>query len=193
MANTDAPRGFQPRRNTDSSYYSGSTNPYPIASGYATAIYSGDLVKLVSGKINKAAAGDQVIGVAAGFKFLASTLGNGAAAYWPASQATIDGNDAQVLVYDDPDVLFEAQFTNSASVPALADVNKYFNLIDAGGNTMWGTSGEGVDYTTITTTVGSGQVQFIEFAPDKSNDTAAAYSRGVFRITKHSRLSASAV
>lgn len=192
MPNVDSPKGFQPRRNVDSSVYNAPVNPYPIASGYNTAIYNGDLVKLVNGKIQKAGTTDQVIGVANGFKFLTTSLGTGAAPYWPANTTTIDGNDGVVMVYDDPDTLFECQFTNSTSTPSLADVNSYFNMIDAGGNTGTGLSGEGVNYASITTTVASGQVQFLWFAPDKNNDLTGAYSRGTFRITKHARLSASA-
>jgi hypothetical protein len=60
--------------------------------------------------------------------------------------------DVSVQVIDDPNVLFEAQFGNSTSVPAFADQGATFNLYDAGGNTSFATSGEGVDYTTLNTT-----------------------------------------
>jgi hypothetical protein len=64
-------------------------------------------------------------------------------------------------------------------------VGKFFNHIDLGGNTSSGLSGEGIDYTTATTTATSGVWRFIGFVKRPDNDTTSAYSRGLFVPTKH--------
>ena len=187
MANINTPLGFKPNRSADGRDFNEATNTYPIASGYGTSIFVGDAVKLVSGKIQKAAPGDQIVGVAAGFKWIqASGLPSYAFfSYWPAGTATFAGQDGEVLVIDDPNLMFEAVFTNSTSVPSQADVGSFFNHIDVGGNPSSGLSGEGIDYTTKTATAASGVWRFVGFVARPDNDKTSAYSRGLFVPTKH--------
>src|SRR5574337_103027 len=183
MANADAPRGFQLRRHGKSAVFNGSDNGYAIASGYGTAIYNGDRVKLVSGKIQKAGVTEAAIGVFIGVKYTPAVGDPVNSPIWPASAATLGGVDAEALINDDLEQVFVAQFTNSTSVPAQADVGSYFNAYDAGGQAMWGISGQGVDYSTKTGTAASGVLQFVGFENAPDNDTSSAYSRGLFRFS----------
>src|SRR5574337_273205 len=180
MANADAPRGFQLRRHGKSATFNGSDNGYVIASGYGTAIYNGDRVKLVSGKIQKAGVTEAAIGVFNGVKYPTVAGDFYTGPVWTASTVTQGGVDAEALINDDLEQAFVAQFTNSTSVPAQADVGSYFNAYDAGGNAMWGLSGQGVDYSTKTGTAASGVLKFIGFENTPDNDTSSVYSRGLF-------------
>jgi hypothetical protein len=158
---------------------------YQIPSGYSTAVYAGDVVKfLTTGYIAKAAAGDQMRGVAVGFSWIEAATGlKLVRSYLPASTVTLGAADISVQVIDDPNVLFEAVFTNSTSVPAAADRGATFNLYDAGGSTSSGLSGEGIDYTSLLTTVQ--QFRFMDFVQRADNDTTSAYSRGLFMPLNH--------
>lgn len=187
MSNVNAPRGFKLARDAGGRPFNGATNQYHLASGYGTNIFVGDAVKLVSGKIQKAGASDEIIGVFAGVMApsAATPALNPFLNYWPASYATLGGNDAVALVYDDPDLIFEAQFTNSTSVPAVADIGSYFDLIDNGGSTSSGLSGEGIDYTTKNSSSSGLVWVFVDFVQRPNNDTTSAYSRGLFRPILH--------
>lgn len=185
MANENTPRGFKPvRQQGSNAAWNGALTPYRIASGYATAIYTGDVVKLVTaGVIQKASAGDQMRGVFMGAKWVGTDGVPRFSPYWPASTAVLASGYAEALVVDDPNVIFEAVFTNSTSVPAVADIGATFDLYDAGGSAATGLSGEGIDFTTLATT--AKQFRFMDFVQRPDNDQAAAYSRGLFAPDLH--------
>jgi hypothetical protein len=184
MPNINAPRGFLPVRGAYGQPYSGATNEYPVLASYATAIYSGDAVKLLTtGLINKAAAGDQLRGIAVGFRWVGADGITRYSPYWPGATTTLGSQNATAIVIDDPNVIFETQFANSTSAPVQADMGALFDLIDAGGSTFTGLSGEGLDYTTLATT--TKVFRAISFVPRGDNDTAAAYSRVLCTIALH--------
>jgi hypothetical protein len=68
-------------------------------------------------------------------------------------------------------------------VPATADIGANFNLYDSGGSAASGLSGEGVDYSTLTTA--TAQFNLIEYVQRADNDTTSAYSRGQFIPKSH--------
>jgi hypothetical protein len=184
MANTNAPFGFKPARNAYGAPYNGSLSTYKLNSGYGTAIYPGDAVKLLTtGYLAKAAAGDTIAGIAVGFSWVQASGQPNTQRYWPASTTTLNSADAQVQVIDDPNVIFEVQFGNSTSVPATADIGALFDLYDAGGSATNASSGEGIDYTTLATS-GKG-FRFVGFVPRVDNDLTSAYSRGLFAPVLH--------
>ena len=53
MANVSEKFGLRPYRKLDGTPLVGAQNRYTIASGYATAIYQGDLVKVVTAEMSK--------------------------------------------------------------------------------------------------------------------------------------------
>ena len=184
MPNINAPRGFKAERYVDGRPFNGSLNPYRLSSGYATSLFVGDAVKLLTtGYLAKAAPGDQFRGIIAGINWVQANGVPGAQRYWPAGTVTLSGMDAEVLVADDPGLLFEAVFTNSASVPTVADIGATFNLFDAGGNVANGLSGQGIDYSTGGTS--AQQFRFYSFVKRQDNDIASAFSRGLFAPALH--------
>lgn len=87
MANVDSPRGFVPIGHLTGGQIH--TRSYD-ADEDSDSIFKGDVVTLgVNGKATLAAAGDVVLGVAA------------------ESKSTLEGQ--QILVYDDPNILYEVQ------------------------------------------------------------------------------------
>lgn len=61
---TNAPNGFIPVKKLDGSAWTGATNPYQIASTYATALYRGDPVTtLADGTLGVGVAGSTCVGV----------------------------------------------------------------------------------------------------------------------------------
>ena len=72
------PYGFQPINSVDGKPYAGAIRQYPITAAYGTAIYNGDIVKLVSGgTIEKSGITDNVgaaatLGVLVGCQYVNS-------------------------------------------------------------------------------------------------------------------------
>lgn len=80
---------------------------YTIDSGYGTAIYRGDLVKIVEGTLELAAPGDTtLVGVFWGCSYKKSNGEVVFSKYWPASQVA---TDIKADVYDDPNLVFRVQ------------------------------------------------------------------------------------
>jgi len=115
------PNGFEPVQRRDGLPYAGMTREYPIATGYATQLRRGDLVRLLdSGALVKCAdttaiAGADttdsgILGVFLGCSYTDSVLGKTFRTYWTASTAAAD---AKAMVCDDPDVIFRAVYVSS--------------------------------------------------------------------------------
>lgn len=184
MPNENTPRGFKPARMVSGEPFNGSMNPYRLASGYGTSIFAGDMVKLVTaGTVEKAGVGEQFRGILMGVQWVGTDGVTRYSPYWPASTVTQGALPATALVVDDPDVLFEAVFTNSTSAPTIAAIGSTFDAFDAGGSTANGLSGMGVDFTTLATS--AKPWRFVDFVARPDNDTAAAYSRGLFAPALH--------
>lgn len=185
MPNVNAPRGFQPRKNAIGSAWSHTINPYRLPSGYAANLAVYDPVKLLAnGTIAKAAAGDQIRGVVAQINWIAPSGVWTASPTWAAGTVTQNGRAAEILVYDDPNTVYEARFANSASVPSLNDVGATFNTFDAGVNLAAGLSGAGVDYASLSPTLAQ-PWRFMGFSTRPDNDTVAAYPLGLFVPALH--------
>ena len=170
MANTDAPNGFTPAYHM----YGGIIRParLRIASAYGTAIYSGDVVTLSSGYVQQAGATDTPIGVFYGVFYTAS---DGTPTYsksWAASTATQGSADAEALVYNDPGIVYEAQFT--AGTPAVSFIGNKYTLSTTAGSSTNGRSKEGV-----TATTSSGVALCVGFNLAPSN-AIGAYARAYF-------------
>jgi hypothetical protein len=193
MPNTNAPRGFLPVGTADGRPLSGALRKYQIAYNYSTPIYQNDVVKFITtGLINKASASDlngstiRPRGIFAGVQWVG---GDGIPVfknYWPGAQTTLGNQNAFCWVYDDPNLLMEAQFTNSSSVPVQADMGALFNLYDAGGSTQTGLSGEGLDYSTLATSaLPFRALSFVERGDNDITSSGGAYSRVLCTFATH--------
>lgn len=156
MSNTNAPRGFG-----QSAIINGTSPNFGVTSApmayNASAVYKGDPLKLVSGKVAVATVtgntGAAVIGVADSFKWVSIAQNRTVIqSFYPGSDS--QGNaDVEVLMINQPDALFDVQVNASNAVQA--DVGSFFNFATGTGNTYSGLSGFSLDYSTKNASQGS--------------------------------------
>lgn len=119
MASTSAPFGFRP-----SFHNSGQirAKAYTIASGYATSVFTGDPVKLTvngvvqlgtsDGTRTGTVAGILLLGVFQGVEYRDSTGKPTISPFWSGGTTTYNSEGAVAWVLDDPEAIYDAQYTN---------------------------------------------------------------------------------
>jgi hypothetical protein len=150
---TNAPNGFQPVKKLDGSAWTGATNPYQIASTYATALFRGDPVTILAdGTLGVGVAGATCVGVFWGVKYTDSTGVVKFMNYWPGNPGVLTGSEVEALVIDDPNTVFSIQETNgsgAAGTPlALADRGLNINFLYTAGSTSTGSSAVSINNAT---------------------------------------------
>lgn len=163
MTNALAPVGFR-----DYGLIDGVSPNFGLAKGVmasTNAAYSGDPLKIVSGKVLTATVtgntGAAVAGVAVSFAWVSIALGRSVRApYYPANDS-VNSADVTVHYINHPQALFYAQATSSSAGTAIggplvqADVGTFFNFATgAGGNTKSGVSSFSIDFSTQNATQG---------------------------------------
>ena len=141
-----APYGFQAINRVDGTPYAGQTRLIPIASTYNTAIYAGDLVKIVAaGTIEKftGTTTGSPSGVFVGVQYVNSLSQFTPAQYYPGTSVT----EAFAIVVDDPMAAFKVAVTNVSSVmssAARAAVGSNMSVLAGTGDANTGNSGASV-------------------------------------------------
>lgn len=141
-----APYGFQAINRVDGMPYAGQTRLIPIASTYNTAIFAGDLVKIVAaGTIEKftGTTTGSPSGVFVGVQYVNSLSQFTPAQYYPGTSVT----DAYAIVVDDPMAAFKVAVTDSGSAmssAARAAVGSNMSVLAGTGDTATGNSGASV-------------------------------------------------
>ena len=183
MANVSEKFGLRPYRKLDGTPLVGAQNRYTIASGYATAIYQGDLVEpLTSGNIQKHGANtsDAVVGVFNGVFYTDPTTQKPTFKnFYPGG---IAADDITAFVIDDPDAVFlvdaDAAFTR-------ADLYKNYSVTNTTGVTATGISKAQLDVS-VSGTATTFAIQAIDICQDPDNsDTANANANVLVRINNH--------
>lgn len=105
---TGPKKGLTPARSVGSSADNLGFETYEIASAYGTQISTGDPVKLVSGKVQKAANGDTVLGVFIGCSYVDSNGVRQQKPYFPASYAAPAGTTIEAKVVTNPFKTYQA-------------------------------------------------------------------------------------
>jgi hypothetical protein len=143
-----APYGLKPVNLIGGQVFAGSTRNLPIAFGYNTSIFYGDLVYQTGGFIgrttltsNSFASGKIPVGVFLGCSYTNPiTKQKTFAQYWPAG--TLAG-DAVAIVTDDPDTIFKIAVVSSGTTIASAStpvIGYNLQLVDNTGSTATGNS-----------------------------------------------------
>jgi hypothetical protein len=188
MSNADQPNGAVAYKHLTGGIIR--ENEYPIADAYATSIYSGDWVKLgTDGTIQRAAAGDTVLGVFKGVWYQDTTGKNFFRQYWPASTATATGSKIRAVVMDDPNVLWVMQHNGTPS--GQTDVGQLYDIVATAGSTLTGQSKEEIDTSTAATS--SKVFQQVGYLDTPDNDSSGANAKGIFRVVLHAFNSTSGV
>jgi len=184
MANVAEKYGLRPVRKLDGSPFINAQNRYRIASGYATAIFQGDLVKPVTGGgIERAVANtsDKVVGVFNGVFYTDPTTQKPTFKnYYPGGVAA---SDIIANVIDDPSVVYSI---DSDGAFAVADIFKNFAITNVTGNTLSGISEVQLDYDVSGLTVSGTVLQAIDISQDTQNSEAGSANVDVLvRINNH--------
>jgi len=182
----DAPYGLKPINLIGGQVFSGATRNIPIASGYNTNIFNGDIVTLVAGgTVAKSALAAEtspvagLVGVFLGCSYTnPSTKQKVFAQYWPAGTVA---SDAVAVVCDDPDTLFKvvlvagttADDVASGLLPAYLGqtvVGSNVQFVQNAGSTTTGDSKVAV-YTAAGATTSSLPARVVDVVPDTANSS----------------------
>jgi len=153
-----APYGLKPVNLIGGQVFAGATRMMEIASGYATNIFSGDLVKRISdGTIEKdtGTATATPCGVFLGVQFTNQSTGQvQQQQYYPASTAIKSGTKILAVVADDPDTLFQVAVVSGTTVISGVGITAIGNnatLVQNAGSTTTGDSKVALLDSTATT------------------------------------------
>ena len=180
-----APYGFQAINRVDGMPYAGQTRLISIASTYNTAIYAGDLVKIVAaGTIEKftGTTTGSPSGVFVGVQYVNSVSQFTPAQYYPGTSVT----EAFAIVVDDPLAAFKVAVTNVSSVmssAARAAVGSNMSVLAGTGDAATGNSGASVLAGSEATTAGL-VVRVIDTV-DETSTAADTFVEIIVKINLH--------
>ena len=153
-----APYGLKPVNLIGGQVFAGSTRLMQIASGYATNIFYGDLVKRISdGTIEKDTGTTTATptGIFLGVQFTNGSTGQvQQQQFYPASQAIKSGTQIFAVVADDPDTLFQVAVvsgTTTISGVGISAIGNNATLVQNAGSTITGNSAVAILDSTATT------------------------------------------
>ena len=183
MANVSEKFGLRPYRKLDGTPLAGAQNRYTIASGYATAIFQGDLVEpLTSGNIQKHGANtsDAVVGVFNGCFYTDPTTQKPTFKnFYPGG---IAADDITAFVIDDPDAVF---LIDADEAFTRADLFRNYSVTNTTGVTQTGISKAQLDVS-VSGTAQTFVIQAIDICQDPDNsDTGSANANVLVRINNH--------
>ena len=176
MATSATPMGAEPTDTLSASgSFTGKVRHMSIASGYGTAIFYGDFVKLVAaGTVEKSAIKTAVVagtvGIFVGCSYTdPSTNQLTFNQQFPASTAA---SDIMAYVVDDPDLVFRMQGDGSIAQTGLGN---NVSLVSTAGSPSIGRSKNAVDASTIATT-NSLPARIVEFVDGPSSTVGDTYT-----------------
>ena len=153
-----APYGLKPVNLIGGQVFAGATRQMEIASGYATNIFFGDLVKRISDgtiTIDTGTTTATPCGVFLGVSFTNGSTGQiQQQQYYPASQAIKTGTKIFAVVADDPDTLFQVAVVSGTTVVSGVGITAIGNnatLVQNAGSTTTGDSKVAILDSTATT------------------------------------------
>jgi hypothetical protein len=167
-----APYGLKPVNLIGGQVYAGSTRQIPIASGYATSIFNGDVVKLSSDGVLVKETGTTTatpVGVFVGVSYTDPVLKYKLfSQYYPANTVA---SDIVAYVVDDPDALFKVALVSGTTVIAgygRTIVGNNVSLVQNAGDADTGNSAVAVLGSSAATTA-SLPVRIIDVVPETVN------------------------
>jgi len=192
------PYGFRPINLIGGQVFAGSTRLIPIASGSATAIFYGDVVRLNTGgtlsKVSTTTTATDAVGVFLGCQFTNPTTKQLLQQqFYPGS---ITASDINAVVCDDPDTLFKVAVTSAGtstmSGVTRAAVGLNTALIVTAGNTSTGDSYTSVSATTAGTS--TLPIRVVDVVPETVN-ASGSYTEVIvkFNFGIHTYYSATGV
>ena len=182
MANNDAAFGLRPVGELGSGIQNGGTSKYKIAAGYATAIFKGDIVKLVAaGTVQVSGNADVAnVGVFNGCFYNDPTTQKPTWSNYYPGAVNITTGTIDAFVYDDPNKLFEVQCDGTI---AQAGIGDNANIAYTAGSTVNGQSKLEISSTLAG---GTANLRIIRISEDPDNsDISSANANWIVRINEH--------
>ncbi len=183
-----APYGLKPVNSLDGKPYAGAIRQIPVAAGFATAIFNGDVVELDStGYLVKATSTNAAtpVGVCLGGQYVNSNGQTVQGQYIPAAAST-SSNLAYAYVVDDQQALFKVAVVTSGTTMGTAGrtvVGSNLPLVLNAGSTTTGNSAMGVTLTGAGTTA-TIPVRVIDVVPATAT-AADTYTELLVKINTH--------
>ena len=192
MSTTSAATGFRLARQPSSKGYA---RRFPIASGYAANIFTGDPVSLagvavgegtvelstLDGSRTGTIAAAPILGIFVGCEYTDSTGKPVKAAYWPTGTAQLSGTTAWALVLEGDQNEFEVQADGAI---ALADIGTQCDWVN--GASPYGSTYTGLSLAMVSATptasASQGGFQIVDFVEDGKNTAGDTYTRVIVRI-----------
>lgn len=166
-----APYGLVPINLIGGQVFAGSTRQFPIASGYATSIFNGDVVKVVTaGTVEKDTGTTTAtpVGVFVGCSYTDATFGKMFRQYFPTGTVA---TDIMAYVVDDPAVLMKvAVCSATTTIGSLtrAAVGANTSMIQNAGDTANGNSKVAASSGAVATT-NTLPLRIVDVVPESTN------------------------
>ena len=166
-----APYGLKPVNLIGGQVFAGATRQFQIASGYATSIFNGDAVLLVtSGTIEKDTGTTTAtpVGVFLGCSYVNAQGQTIYQQYFPASTTAPTGTVITAYVADDPDTLFKVAVVSGTTVIAgvsRAVIGSNMSLVQNAGSATTGDSKVAVLSSSAATT-NTLPIRVVDVVPD---------------------------
>ncbi len=176
------PYGLLPINLIGGQVFAGATRQIPIITNSSTAIFYGDVVKLLnSGTLGKDVGTDSAtpVGVFLGCSYTDPTFGKTFRQYYP---GTTNITDVMAYVQDDPDALFKVAVVSSGTTISYVNrtaVGENAVLIQGTGSTATGDSRVSVSSTTATTS--TWPVRIIDVVPETQTATPGSYTEVIVK------------
>ena len=189
-ANINAPSGFTAVKQT-----TGGTPvrvntfaTYAIASGLASNIYRGSLVKPTGTGTNidvVAAGANPSIGPFHGVNYVDTNGDTQFRPRWLTGQTVQTGSTPEATVFDDPDLLFDAQVSGTAGLVA-TNIGNTANVVIGTGSAQTGQSADQIDQSTFSNSATNQQIQ-VQSLRSLTNNNYGQYARALCSIFLHYR------
>jgi hypothetical protein len=163
-----------------------SSADYAIAGGLASNIYRGSLVKPTGTGTNidvVAAGANPSIGAFKGVSYVDAGGNSQFRPYWGSGQTILAGSLVEASVYDDPELLFDAQVSGAAGLVA-ANIGNTANILVGTGSTLTGQSADQIDQSTLSNSSTTQQIQ-IQSLRLITNNNYGQFARAVCTIFLH--------
>lgn len=163
-----------------------SSADYAIAGGLASNIYRGSLVKPTGTGTNidvVAAGANPALGAFHGVNYVDANGDTQFRPRWLSGQTVQVGSVPEATVYDDPELLFDAQVSGAAGLVA-TNIGNTANVLIGVGSALTGMSGDMVDQSTLSNSAVNQQLQ-VQSLRLLSNNTYGQFARAVVSIFLH--------
>jgi hypothetical protein len=180
----DAPYGLKPINLIGGQVFAGATRQLAITANYATSIFYGDLLTIVSGGTVEKDSGTSTatpVGVFQGCQYISAATGQLTfSQYYPASLAVKSGTEIQAFVADDPDQLFKVVLVAGTTADGNGLTPAYLGrtvigsnaaLVQNTGSTTTGDSKVGIYTAAGATTTDTLPIRIIDVVPDTANSS----------------------